>query len=345
MYPLKFIPIFQRRVWGGRRLRQVLERPVPREWLSSLLGESWELVDLPPGSIKADSTGALSDGSLSNRIAHGPFRGRLFRDIFSSHTSEIMGSAAALNGYFPLLIKFLDAQQNLSVQVHPDTQYAQKHPEAHVKNEAWYVLKADPGSKIYKGLKPGVDRGTFQKALEIRQLEPLLNAVPAHTGECHYLESGVLHALGAGVLVAEVQTPSDTTFRVFDWNRLAPDGKPRALHLDQALEVINFDLPRQHNHTQTLRLVDDFQITGLTSCEHFSISQVEINDGTYPLTQELLGGKAQVWIMLDGQAVIDSKNGFPVAMAPGETLLIPASLDSPRLRVVSPCTLLQVQMP
>ncbi|HTV49380.1 MAG TPA: type I phosphomannose isomerase catalytic subunit [Phycisphaerae bacterium] len=345
MYPLKFIPVFQRRIWGGRRLRQVLERPIPRELQGSLLGESWELADLPPGSVKADSIGALPDGSLSNRIAHGPYRGRSFRDIFTAHSAQIMGEAAALNGYFPLLIKFLDAQQNLSVQVHPDVSYAQKHPGAHLKNEAWYVLQADPGAKIYNGLKPNVDRNTFQNALQTGQVEPLLNAIPARAGDCHYLESGAVHALGAGVLAAEVQTPSDTTFRIFDWNRLMTDGKPRALHVEQALEVVNFNAPAPHNNSQTKRHMEDFQITDLVACEHFSVSRVEIGDGTYPLGEALIKGKPQVWIMLAGQAVIDSQHGFPVAVEPGETVLIPALLKSPRMRVVSPCTWLQIQMP
>jgi mannose-6-phosphate isomerase len=345
MYPLKFVPIFQRRIWGGRKLRQVLERPVPREFQGMLLGESWELADLPPGSIRADSTGALPDGSVSNRIAHGPYRGRLFRDVFSSHNAEIMGQSAGANGYFPLLIKFLDAQQNLSVQVHPDPAYIRGHPGSRLKNEAWYILQASPGAKIYKGLKPGVDRNMFQQALKIGQIEALLNTIPARAGDCHYLESGTIHALGGGVLAAEVQTPSDDTFRVFDWNRLMPDGKPRVLHVDQALEIIKFNQPTGPNNTQARRLVDDFQITDLVAGEHFSISRVEINDGTYPLNEAWLGKKPQIWIVLDGQAVIDSKNGYPVAMAGGETLLLPGLLDSPRLRVVSPCTWLQVQMP
>ena len=243
MEPLRFQPVFQKRMWGGNRLQWVLEKPIPAELEGKPVGESWEVADLPPGTVKADSTGADADGSLSNVITQGPYRGESLRRILSDERmrKELMGGGESklLNGYFPLLVKFLDAQQDLSVQVHPDAAYCAKNPGAAMKSEAWFVLHAEPGAKIYKGLRRGVTREMFKMALQAGAVDALLHDVPARAGDCHYLPSGTIHALGAGVLAAEIQTPSDTTFRVFDWNRLGADGKSRQLHVAQAMECIH----------------------------------------------------------------------------------------------------------
>ncbi len=342
MYPLKFVPVFQKRIWGGQKIKQLLGRPVPAESARAAVGESWELADLPPGSVQGDSTGAAPDGSLSSLIANGKLAGKTLHQAILAEPTAIMGAAG--NGYFPLLIKFLDARENLSVQVHPDAAYVQKHPGAHRKSEAWYVLAAEPGAKIYKGLKPGVDRIVFSAAARSGRVEPLLQAVPARTGDCHYLESGTVHALGAGVLVAEVQTPSDTTFRLFDWNRLGADGKPRELHIEPALEVIGFDAaapPPAPATTDRWHGNGPGRSTELAHGPHFSIRRVSLEQGE----DAVAGGRAVVWICIRGQGVLTCQDSGPTAFAAGETLLIPAGIRRPRLAVVSPCTWLEAHLP
>ncbi len=345
MYPMKFSPVFQERIWGGQKIRQHLGRPVPHEFYKSRIGEAWELADLPAGSVKADSAGAAADGSLSSRIINGPLAKRSLHEVIGQYGPEIMGRAAAGHSHFPLLIKFLDAASDLSVQVHPDKAYAATHPGAQLKSEAWYVLEATPGAKIYKGVKRGVTRDMFAAALQTGTVDRLLLAVPVQAGDCHFLESGTVHALGAGVLVAEVQTPSDTTFRVFDWNRLGPDGKARTLHIQEALEVIDFSPPAPAIPQRRNYLVEDTVVTELVSCDYFSIHRLTVPEGSQTFPADWMDEKPEVWMCLSGQGVLEILDAAPLAFAPGETLLIPASARQIRLRVVSVCTLLRIRLP
>ncbi len=339
MYPLKFSPVLQKRIWGGRQIERVLGRGIPQALAGQPVGESWEIADLPPGSVKADSAGAATDGSLSSVIAGGAWNGQTLHQALSRHGKEILGPAGG--EWFPLLIKYLDANDDLSVQVHPNAAYAASHPGAHLKSEAWYVIAARPGAKIYKGLKPGTDRRSFVAAVESGRVDQVLQAIPVRPGDCHYLESGTVHALGAGVLAAEVQTPSDTTFRVFDWNRLGPDGKPRQLHLDAALEVISFDTlpesPVERRETSN----GNIHVTELVRCPYFHLSRRTVNTGDEPLPR----GPAAVWILLSGQGVIECDGRAGVAVAAGDTVLIPAKMENTVLRVVSPCSWLQADLP
>jgi len=333
MIPLKFQPVFQTRIWGGQRLRKVLAKSPPANLDGQPVGESWELADLPAGTVKADSAGAAADGSLSSLIANGPLKGKTLAEAIRLHGAAITGSAPLNHGRFPLLIKFLDAQQDLSVQVHPDAAYVAKHPEAHLKSESWYILHADHGAKVYKGVKPGVTREVFRAALEKGEVEPLLNAIPVKAGDCHYLASGTVHALGAGILAAEVQTPSDTTFRVFDWNRLGPDGKARALHVEQAMDVIDFAPVRPTVALAAGRLVE---------CEFFTLDRRSVASG-----QEIAiaGGEPLVWIITSGQGVITCDDGGPTAFTKGDTLLIPAAIKNPKLRPVADTAWLEAAIP
>jgi len=336
MYPLKFKPVFQKRLWGGQRLRAVLNRPLPQDLQRTPIGESWELADLPPGTVKADSAGAAPDGSLSSLIANGPLAGNSLHEVWLQFNQKSkMGGGENRKSFFPLLIKFLDAAQDLSVQVHPDEAYARTHPGAALKSEAWYILHADPGAKIYKGVKPGVTQGQFRAALAAGQVEPLLNAIPVRTGDCHYLPSGTVHALGAGLLVAEVQTPSDTTFRVFDWNRLTADGKPRTLHVEEALACIRFGPTPDHPLTNTPGA------TRLAQCEHFTIDRVELPHNTQrPIPKEMA-----VWIILQGQGVITVEGHPPTAFARGDTLLLPPAMNAAQVKTIANAAWLEVKVP
>ena len=233
IYPYKFKPRLLEKMWGGQKFQTVLGKPLPSE---KLIGESWELYDFPPG--------ALGDNANweSSVVGNGPDAGKTLHELLLAYGADIHGDVPLLNGnQFPILIKFLDAKENLSVQVHPDAAYCANHPGAHLKTEAWYVLQADDGAFLYKDLKPGVTREAFEKSILDGTCEQLIGKIKGKVGDCHFLQSGTIHALGAGLLVAEVQTPSDTTFRVFDFNRIEPaTGKPRKLHVKEALECIHF---------------------------------------------------------------------------------------------------------
>ena len=232
LYPLQFEPIYKPKVWGGRALES-LGRALPGD-TSNRIGESWELADLSKSS--ASGGGGGQERSV---IANGPLAGKTLHDVIQRYGDRLLGRLRLNDdGGFPLLVKFLDAQQNLSVQVHPSVDYAQEHPDAHLKSEAWYIIDAQPGAVIYKGIRDGVTAEQFRQAIDAGQVEELMIPVPVKTGDCHYLPSGTCHALGAGILVAEVQTPSDTTFRVYDWGRT-----DRELHLEQAMQCIHFGPP------------------------------------------------------------------------------------------------------
>lgn len=347
-YPLKFKPVLQPRIWGGDRLHRILGKSVPAKGAGTRWGESWELADLPPGSVKADSLGADKDGALSSVVANGQWAGKTLRTVLNEHGSDYLPGRS--EAYYPLLVKFLDARDDLSVQVHPTAEYTRNHPGTHVKTEAWYVMDATPGAKIYKGLLPGTTREKFENALRTGKVAEILQEYPARPGDCHFLPSGMVHALGAGVLVAEAQTPSDTTFRIFDWNRLGPDGKSRALHLKEALEVVNFDAQpvtsgpshlRTHQH-------EDLLMCELVQCEFFNLTRIEFDEGSVLLPPEMCDRQSQVWIVLSGQGVLDWAGQSGVALATGDTVLVPAATDPQRpsyMRVVSPCTVLAARLP
>ncbi len=222
LYPLQFQPILRELIWGGRRLGTVLHKPIGA---ASDYAESWEVSDY------RDQVSVVRDG---------PMAGTTLRDLVRLRPLELFGPAVGPCEQFPLLVKFIDANQDLSVQVHPDDEKGRRLAGDNGKTEAWVIVAAEPGSVIYAGLKPGVGADEFRRAIEAGRVEPLLHRFEARPGDSVLIEAGTVHAIGAGVLVAEIQQMSDATFRVFDWNRVGPDGKPRQLHIEQAMESIDF---------------------------------------------------------------------------------------------------------
>lgn len=220
--PLAFVPILKRIIWGGRRLGTDLGKAIGPE---SDYAESWEVADHQHGQ---------------SIVARGPFAGRSLNDLVRTFPRELLGAGHESAQQFPLLMKFIDARDVLSVQVHPNDEQGQRLAQDNGKTEAWVVVASEPGGLIYAGLRPGVDRAAFEQAIANGAVEPLLHRFVAKAGDCVYIPAGTLHAIGAGVLLAEVQQMSDATFRVHDWGRLGADGHPRALHLAQALEVTDF---------------------------------------------------------------------------------------------------------
>lgn len=251
-YPLILEPILKPKVWGGRRLAEY-GKHLPAD---EPTGESWELADLA-------STSASGGGgdSAHSAIANGELAGKTIRDAIEQWGTDLLGDASlSPEGGFPLLVKYLDAREHLSIQVHPSPAYAATHPSAHLKTESWFILDAHPDADgnppvIYKGFKDGVTADDLRSAIEHGTVPDIMRAELAVPGCCHTLPSGTVHALGAGVLVAEIQTPSDTTFRVYDWAKeYGRDG--RELHIDQAVQCASFDHPPVAEHAEAY-LADD----------------------------------------------------------------------------------------
>ena len=221
LYPLTFKPIFKTRPWGGRNIEKLYGKPLPT---TEPVGESWEISDRPP------------DVSV---IANGPLAGKDLRWLMEQHRRDVLGASATTSGPFPLLVKILDAEQTLSVQVHPPAHVA-KRLGGEPKTEMWYVTHARPDAVLYVGLKRGVTREEFERRMREGSVAEALHRVPVLAGDVMFLPSGRLHAIGGGLVIFEIQQNSDTTYRVFDWNRLGLDGKPRELHPEASLASIDF---------------------------------------------------------------------------------------------------------
>ncbi len=253
LYPLRFEPIFRRYIWGGRRLATTLNKPIGE---GDDYAESWEIVD---------------HGDDQSTVVNGPLAGTTLAQLVDSRGQELFGRHYPQE-QFPLLFKFLDAHRTLSVQVHPnDQQAAQLDPPDLGKTEAWVVLHAEPDSVIYAGLKRGFDRAAFQREINRGTTELCLHRFTPQVGDCVFIPAGTVHALGAGLLVAEIQQASDTTFRLFDWNRVGPDGRPRPLHVEQALQVTDFE--RGPVERQTPRSTDRPHVQRLVACPQFVLDR------------------------------------------------------------------------
>ena len=293
-YPLKFKPIYKRRKWGDQKLHTFFGKDIPQ---GTKIGESWELADV-----------------RNNRsiIANGEFAGRTLGAVIKNYPEEITGDKA-FTGSLPLLIKFLDAEEHLSVKVHPDAQTCQQLGKGKSRGECWYIISAAPDAVIYKGLKAGVTRNEFAAAIERGTAGELLASVPVTPGQCHYIPAGTVHAIGAGLLIAEIQRPSNNTFRVFDWNRADDGGRTRKLHIDEALQSIHFgvcgyDLPV----TTMFRLVDS---------EYFQVDKIARDGGS---EMPLVPGLMKVLIIVWGFGTITNGEENPVEFKAGDTLLVPA---------------------
>lgn len=332
LYPLVFTPIYKQKVWGGRTLEQI-GRSLPGD-ADTLIGESWELADLGQTSVSGGG-----GGEARSVIANGPLAGQTLHQAMQTFGSDLLGDLPAnAFGEFPLLLKFLDARQNLSVQVHPSPAYAAAHEDAFLKSEAWYILAAEPGAVIYKGVKEGVTSEQFRAAIENDTVEALMITVPVKPGDCHYLPSGTCHALGAGVLVAEVQTPSDTTFRVYDWGR-----QGRQLHIDQAMQCIEFGPAQTEKYEKHTKIVGERTTTEhLVTCEYFRIDRVQAEAGH---SQELAYNQPAIWMVIDGQGVITCNAGVEVPVVQGQTIYLPPAMRGGRVAFTGSATWLEVTFP
>ncbi len=317
-YPLRFRPILKRTIWGGRRLGDQLGKPIGP---GSDYAESWEVVD---------------HGDDQSIVANGVLAGRSLAQLIAESPDWLLGSGVSVDS-FPLLLKYLDCNRVLSVQVHPDDAYglAMETPDLG-KTEAWYIVASDPGSLIYAGLKPGVDRRLLERAIQAGETEQVLHAFHPEPGDVVFIPAGTVHALGAGLLVAEIQQSSDTTFRLFDWNRLGADGKPRPLHVRESLEVTDYDSGPVHPQRADLTTLG---WQSLVACDKF-VLQAMLQG------QDQVGGDEKFHIMTvpQGTAIlrVDSE---VVTLRTGETLLLPASMPACDLQVEASSVVLSMHLP
>ena len=318
-YPLTFQPILIEKVWGGQALTMF-----GKEFASNVsIGESWELADLPDDVVDGKSI-----------IANGPLAGTTLHEALAAHP-HFMGQTPLMNGCFPLLLKYLDACDNLSVQVHPNREYADQHPDAHLKSEAWVILDATEGSCIYVGLTSGTTESQLRAAIEENTVPDYIRSIEVKKGECYYLPSGTCHALGAGVVVAEVQTPSDTTFRVWDWGRSG-----REMHVDQAMECIDFYAATLSFSPPTPHVSGDFVTTHFVDTPFFSIDRVKsTSDTTLELHTDV---SPQVLMVVEGHALIEHDQLIDAPT--GTTVLLPAGLTA-TLRMPKGVSVLQFDLP
>jgi mannose-6-phosphate isomerase len=344
LYPLRFRPLLRPYPWGGRRLETSLGKPLPPgdHW-----AESWEISD--HGSDQSIvEFGPLAGTTLGQLVAQRGLEllGRHGRtDIPVCHGPVCLGQTgmsappACPRPQFPLLVKFLDAAEAPSVQVHPDdARAARLDPPDAGKTEAWVVVDAAPGSMVYAGLKPGIDRAGLAAAIRQGTCQDCLHSFAASSGDCIFVPAGTVHALGAGLLVAEIQQSSDVTFRLFDWNRVGPDGRPRPLHVQQGLDAIDFHRgPVQPQHPQP---TDRPQVSRLVECDKFVLDRWEFD---CPLSA---GGdeRCHIIMVLAGAMRIEG-NPADSALPRGGTALLPAEAGKVTLSPQGKTVLLDAYLP
>ncbi len=302
-YPLTFRPIYQDRVWGGQRLAEVFGRELPA---GRVIGESWEVCDRP---------------DAVSVVAAGPLAGRTLGELMAGDPQGLWGEAMEPGTRFPWLCKLLDACDDLSLQVHPPAALAASMG-GEPKTEMWYVAAADPGSCLYAGLRPGVTRGEFERRARDGTVADLFHRLPVGVGDVLFLPSGRVHALGKGLVIFEIQQNSDTTYRVFDWNRVGLDGKPRALHLDQAMASIDFNdvapaLASREGHLEGAVKVRELVRDPLFDIDHLTAA------GIAP--DRRAAGRAGLMAVVSGRVEVRG-GGETVGLGPGDFAVLPAGM-------------------
>ena len=301
MGPLLFQPLYQERVWGGRALESALGRGLPA---GKVIGEAWEVVDRP----EAQSV-----------VARGPHAGTTLRALIEAQPEAVMGPAWDATRPFPILVKWLDCQERLSLQVHPPASVAAEL-KGEPKTENWYVAAAAPGAGLMVGLKRGATREAFARSLADNTLEPLCHRFPVKAGDSILVRSGQIHAIDGGNLILEIQQNSDTTYRVYDWGRVGLDGKPRQLHVEQSLRCIDW------NDIEPSPLRGPQGDVVLAECAEFRIRQVERTQAGV-IAERIPAGEARLLHVVTGTVVVDAGNAAPAErFERGDNVLLPSAL-------------------
>lgn len=307
MYPLKFEPVYKDYIWGGREFEK-FGKKLPK----GIVAESWEISGHPEGE---------------SVIANGEYKGLALTEIVKKLGRTLVGNELAEKDInkFPLLIKLIDANDRLSVQVHPEDEYARINENGEYgKNEMWYIVSAKPGSKLVYGVAPGVTKEKFIKAVEEDRIEECLNFIEVKTGDVVNIPAGLVHAIGNGLVIVEIQQNSNTTYRVFDYNRVDKEGKKRPLHIEKALEVINFnncDTTGKQKGIE-VKLGELSAKTYYVANKYFSVEKYIVKD---MINENADGDKFITYTCLDGEGMISYEGGCE-KISKGESVLIPAAM-------------------
>lgn len=317
LYPLTFEPIFMERVWGGRTLAELYGKRLPA---AGTYGESWEIADRP---------------GAESVIENGPYAGHTLRWLMAEHGAAVTGAASyPAAARFPLLCKILDARDSLSLQVHPSSPSL-----GEPKTEMWYIARADPGAELFVGLKRGVTRAQFERALEEGSVADCFHRIPVRTGDAMFLPSGRVHAIGAGLVIFEIQQNSDAVFRVFDWNRVGLDGKPRELHIPESLQSIDFDDIEPSLVKTEASMRGRF---GVRTLVRHTLFDVDLFHAEMQDVLALSPPRLRIVAVVEGR-VQASGNGITVDLGPGRFCLLPASLQQPIVAATHGATFLVVE--
>ena len=302
LYPFRFKPVYKDYIWGGDKIVRLYNRPEP----PGVYAESWEVSD-------------RSDGM--SVVANGVLCGKSLREVVQIFGSDLLGSAVHAQA-FPLLIKLIDSRERLSVQVHPDDASARIYG-GEAKTEMWYVLDAEPGAGVFVGVRPGVDAKAFDEGLRPKRFEDILVRIPVSSGDAIFIPGGLVHSIDAGCLLLEVQQNSNTTYRIYDWERLGADGRPRPLHLKEAFEVIRWYLPDNRKvPPRDLGSCGGNHFQEIIRCPYFRVERISLSE-RMPLGGD--GKSFAVLFIASGRVLVES-GGAGDVLVPGSTCLVPASL-------------------
>lgn len=306
LYPLQFEPILKERIWGGTKLEQVLNKPIS----SSITGESWEISTVE------------NDVSV---IANGNFKGQNLNEIIANHPKAILGEKVynQFGAQFPLLFKYLDAREDLSIQVHPNDELAKARHNSFGKTEMWYVMQADTDARLIVGFKEKSSKEEYKRQLENKSLLTILDTKKVNKGDVFFLNTGTVHAIGAGTLIAEIQQTSDITYRLYDFDRVDANGNTRELHVDLALDAINYDVVNAER--SYLKKVNE--ANEVASCPYFTTNFIPL-DGT--VAAQINQDSFKVYMCVEGEFELtlqDEKYRYSI----GDTVLIPAQMESYQL--------------
>lgn len=302
LYPLKFKPILKERLWGGTKLKDVLHKPIE----SDITGESWELSGV--------------DGDISE-VSNGDLTGTSLQSLMDEYGEALLGKSVVerFGNDFPILIKFIDAKQDLSIQLHPNDELAKERHNSFGKTEMWYIMDADPGAKLIVGFNKDVEKDEYVKSLEEGTLTDLMNYEEVGEGDTFFINTGKIHAIGAGVLLAEIQQTSDVTYRVFDFNRRDKEGNLRELHTSLAVDAIDYE---KKDDFKVEYVKNQNQINSMVDCPYFKTDFLEL---TKSMKQDLTQRDSFTIFMCVGGAAQIRNDWGSVAITKGETVLISAS--------------------
>lgn len=322
LYPLKFAPILKERIWGGNKLSTVLGKKLP---LDKKIGESWELSAVE-GDVSVVTNGFLKDNNL--------------RELVEVYMGDLVGEKVyeKFGNDFPLLIKLIDASDDLSIQVHPNDELAQKRHNSFGKTEMWYVVGHDKDAKIYVGFNQPVDKQTYVKYLNENKLADLLNVETAAKGDTFFIPSGRIHAIGKGNLIAEIQQTSDITYRMYDWGRVDANGQSRELHTEEAVDAIDYSFYPKY---KTEYEAKENQSNTLVECPYFTTNLIKLNKGKGLETDYTMLDSFVIYMVLEGDVEVKHNDGAESAKA-GDTLLLPATLEQVTLSAKSNAEILEV---